>query len=61
MYIQTGGGGGGLEDYAPTRSPFTARVHRDHHFCLIAVHGRKLELRAIDAAGHVFDSTELRK
>ncbi|HEX3074362.1 MAG TPA: metallophosphoesterase family protein, partial [Ignavibacteriales bacterium] len=36
MYIQAGGAGGGLEDYAPTRSWFTAKLKRTHHYCLVS-------------------------
>lgn len=56
VYIQTGGGGGGLENYAPTRSWFTQKVHRDHNFCLVNVHANRLEFQAIDQNGNLFDT-----
>jgi len=61
IYLQTGGGGGGLENYAPTRSWFTAKVHRDHNFVLVAIHGNELHLQAIDWNGQLFDVLHLKK
>lgn len=61
VYVQMGGAGGGLEDYAPTRSWFTAKVHRDHHFLIVNVCGKTLTLQAIDQNGVLFDQMELRK
>lgn len=61
VYMQVGGGGGGLEDYAPTRSWFTAKVRRDHHFAMVAIHDGTLRLQAIDREGRLFDTLELRK
>ncbi|MEN6337537.1 MAG: metallophosphoesterase family protein [Phycisphaerales bacterium] len=61
IYVQAGGAGGGLEDYAPTRSWFTAKVHRDHHFVIVSICGRMLQLQAIDQNGVLFDQMTLRK
>ncbi len=55
IYVQTGGAGGGLENYAPTRSWFTAKVHRDHHFCLVNIFDGTLNFQAIDQDWHLFD------
>jgi len=61
IYVQAGGAGGGLENYAPTRSWFTAKVHRDHHFAIVSICGRALQLQAIDQNGVLFDQLTLRK
>lgn len=61
VYVQTGGGGGGLENYAPTRSPFTAKVHRDHHYCYLIIDGNYLEFKAIDQNGVLFDQITITK
>jgi hypothetical protein len=61
IYVQTGGGGAELEDFAPTRSPFTAKVKRDWQYCLVTVHGRSLQLLAYDIEGRLYDYLELRK
>jgi len=61
VYLQGGGGGGGLENYAPTRSWFTAKLHRDHHFVMVTINGDLLQLQAIDWKGNLFDQTTIRK
>ncbi len=61
IYIQTGGAGGSLENFAPTRSWFTARVRRDHHFTLVLIHGGTLQFQAIDLEGRLFDQFEIHK
>ncbi len=60
-YLQIGGAGGGLEDYAPTRSWFTAKVRRTHHYCLLSVHAGTLRLQVYDLEGRMFDSLEIHK
>ncbi len=60
-YIQIGGAGGGLENYAPTRSWFTAKVHRDHHFGMMMIFGGRLEFQAIDQNGILFDQFVIEK
>jgi acid phosphatase type 7 len=37
VYINSGGAGGGLEAFAPTRSWFTAELQAVHHYCTFAV------------------------
>ncbi|MDX9753004.1 MAG: alkaline phosphatase [bacterium] len=61
IYLQTGGCGGGLENYAPSRSWFTAKLHRDHNFGLATVHGNTLVYQGIDIEGNVFDHFTLTK
>ncbi len=61
IYLQIGGAGGGLEDYAPTRSWFTAKVRRDHHFVLVNIFDKTLQLQAIDQNGVLFDQVTLQK
>lgn len=61
IYIQTGGSGGSLENYAPVRSWFTQKVKRDHHFCLVNIYEDHLDFQAIDQHGNVFDSFTMEK
>jgi len=61
VYVQTGGAGGGLENYAPNRSAFTAKVLREHHFCNVVIAGNRLAFQAIDIKGRVFDQFEIKK
>jgi predicted phosphodiesterase len=55
VYVQSGGGGGSLEDFAPVRSWFTAKVRRTHHYVIVSLCGQNLELQAYDATGRLFD------
>lgn len=61
QYIVSGGGGGGLEDAAPTRTWFQKHFRRAHHYCFAAVHGRTIQFWAYDADGRLFDTFELTK
>jgi len=61
IYIQTGGGGAGLENFAPTRSWFTAKTLRNWQYCLVTIHGGTLRMMAYDIDGRMYDFLELRK
>lgn len=61
VYMITGGGGGSLETPGPTRPWFANTVRRGHHYCMVRVNGRVLELKAYDVEGRLFDTLELRK
>ena len=61
IYIQTGGGGAELENFAPTRSWFTAKVFRGWQYCLVTIHGNTLRMMAYDINGRMYDFLELHK
>jgi predicted phosphodiesterase len=61
IHITSGGGGGRLENFAPTPTWFKAQVRVDYHFCLVNIHQGKLEFRAFDQHGRMFDSFTLDK
>ncbi len=61
IYLQTGGAGGGLENYAPTRSWFTAKVKRAHNYGIVAIHEGTFQFQAFDLEGRLFDHFEIRK
>jgi len=61
VYITSGGGGATLENFAPTRSWFQAQCRVDYHYCLVSIHGNRLEFKAFDHKGQLFDSFELTK
>ena len=61
VYINGGGAGGGLEQFAPTRSWFTAKVKSTHHYGYFAIHDNMLIFQAIDQEGNMFDSFQLEK
>ncbi len=60
-YLQTGGGGAELEDFAPTRSWFTAKVKRDFEYCLVTIAGGEMHLAAYDISGRMFDYVDLHR
>lgn len=60
-YITTGGSGGGLEGFAPSRTWFMASGTRRHHFTYIAIHEGVLQFRVYDEEGRLFDSMEIAK
>lgn len=55
VYVQTGGGGGRLEESADTRSWHAAALRRCHHYVTVSLQGETMELRAYDAGGGLFD------
>ncbi|MEQ9298306.1 MAG: metallophosphoesterase [Cyclobacteriaceae bacterium] len=61
MYIQAGGAGGNLEDFAPTRSWFSAKTFRGHHYLTVEVSGSELELRMYDSEGRMKDIFNISK
>lgn len=61
IYMVTGGGGGGLENPGPYRTAFSNVVHRDHHYTMVHVNGRVIEVRVYDQEGRLFDTFTLDK
>ncbi len=49
------GGGGDLEDFAPTPAFFSAKTYPGHHFVMIEVNGDKLSMRMQDLNGVIRD------
>lgn len=61
VYMTVGGGGGGLENFAPFNPWFGDKKVRTHHICFVAINGGHLQLQAIDEYGKLFDVMEIRK
>ncbi|MEL7341982.1 MAG: FN3 associated domain-containing protein, partial [Bacteroidota bacterium] len=61
IYINSGGAGGGLEGFAPTRSWFSLEMQLVHHYCTFAIFDKTMIFKAIDHEGRVFDSFEMEK
>jgi len=61
VYINSGGAGGGLEDFAPTRNWFTAELQTGHHYCTFNIFDKTVIFKAIDHEGRVFDSFQMTK
>lgn len=55
IYIQGGGGGGNLEDFAPTRSWFSSRTYAGHHYFIVNIEDDILHMKMYDAEGVLKD------
>lgn len=60
-YVTTGGGGGKLENFAPTPAFFKQEFRSDFHFCYATVHQGTFNLKAFDHEGRLFDQFTLKK
>jgi len=61
VYINSGGAGGGLEDFDPTRSWFTQELQTGHHYTTFAIFDNTLVFKAIDHEGRLFDTFQMEK
>ncbi|MFN5168911.1 MAG: metallophosphoesterase [Cyclobacteriaceae bacterium] len=61
IYVQGGGGGGNLEDFAPSRAWFSAKTYRGHHYFIVSVHDNSLNLKMYDSEGRLRDYLDLAK
>ena len=61
VYLVAGGAGGNLEDFAPTRSWFSTKLYRGHHYCKLDVFQNKLYFKMYDLNGALKDYFELSK
>ncbi len=61
IYITSGGGGATLENFAPLPNWFKAQGRVDYHFCYVTIHQNRLEFKAFDQNGILFDTMNLRK
>lgn len=61
IYMITGGGGGGLETPGPYRPFFQNHVRRAHHYVMVHIHGKTLELRSFTLDDRLFDTVTITK
>ncbi|MEM6843741.1 MAG: metallophosphoesterase [Bacteroidota bacterium] len=61
IYVQCGGSGGNLEDFAPARAWFSAKTYRGHHYATVTVHGKNLRFQVFDDRGRMKDLMNLKK
>ena len=61
IYLQVGGAGAELENFAPQRSWFTAKVAKKCHYVLFNIYQKSLTMMSYDSKGRLFDYLELNK
>jgi len=61
IYLTSGGGGGKLENFAPTPTWFKGTFRSDFHYCYVNVSGNHFELKAFDQDDRLFDFFEIVK
>lgn len=61
IYMITGGGGGRLETAGPVRPFFQNTVRRGHHYSMVRINGRTIEIQAYDIENRLFDSLRIQK
>ncbi|MEZ6194697.1 MAG: metallophosphoesterase family protein [Planctomycetota bacterium] len=61
VYLQSGGGGGRLDRVATSRRWHAAKIRCDHHFVMLDVQRDRIEIRAHDIEGRLFDQTSIEK
>lgn len=61
IHVTSGGGGGRLEDVAPTPAFFKQEGRVDFHFCYVTIHQGTLNFKAFDHDGRLFDHFTLKK
>jgi len=61
VHLLAGGGGGNLEDFAPTGPAFSDKTFRGHHYVLVSIEGRKLTGKMFDTEGRLRDHFMINK
>ncbi len=61
VHLLAGGGGGNLEDFAPTPAFFSAKTYPGHHFVTMEIAGNVLNMRMHDLNGVIRDSFSIEK
>jgi len=61
VYINSGGAGGKVEDFAPTRSWFTMELEAIHHYCTFSVFQNHVVFKSIDHEGRLIDTFQMQK
>lgn len=61
VHLLAGGGGGNLEDFAPTPAFFSAKTYPDHHYVTMEIIGDVLTMRMHGLDGNIRDSFAIEK
>ena len=61
VYINSGGAGGPIEGFAPTRNWFSLEQRPVHHYCTFTIFNKTVVFKAIDIEGRLFDTFQMTK
>ncbi|MDC6364895.1 MULTISPECIES: metallophosphoesterase [Flavobacteriaceae] len=61
VYINSGGAGGPIEGFAPTRNWFSLEQRPVHHYCTFTIFDKTVVFKAIDMEGRLFDTFQMTK
>ncbi|WP_425234893.1 metallophosphoesterase [Ulvibacterium sp.] len=61
VYINSGGAGGPIEGFAPTRNWFSLEQRPVYHYCTFTIFNKTVIFKAIDIEGRLFDTFQLTK
>ena len=61
IYINSGGAGGPIEGFAPTRTWFSLEQRPVYHYCTFSIFNKTVIFKAIDIEGRLFDTFQLTK
>lgn len=54
-YIQAGGAGGNLEDFAPSKVWFSQKTYSGHHYCIVNINHKEMILKTYNLDGALID------
>lgn len=60
-FVQVGGMGGNLEDFAPNRIGFAEKTYRGFHYVTVSLTSEKFQLRMYNTEGAILDLLEINK
>ncbi|MEM9144497.1 MAG: metallophosphoesterase, partial [Bacteroidota bacterium] len=60
-YINSGGAGGPIEGFAPTRNWFSLEQRPVYHYCTFTIFNKTVIFKAIDIEGRLFDTFQMTK
>lgn len=61
VYLEAGGGGGNLENFAPHRTFFSAKTYRGYHYSMVNIFANILRLNTYTIEGKLIDTYEIQK
>jgi acid phosphatase type 7 len=61
VYVETGGAGGNLEDFAPHRTWFSAKTFRGYHYVMVNINEKYFRMDTYNLSGNLIDTYSIQK